>query len=194
MQATPTLEHIVDGCVRARRESQKAFYQRFYGFAMSICMRYCSSHDDAVEVINDGFLKVFRQLASFAPHQQNFEASLMAWMKSIFVHTAIDRYRRNAKFGATAEVNEDHYEEPGTGESAVDRLSFKEIISLVQQLSPVYRTIFNLYVIEGLKHEEIARQLNISVGASKSSLSKARANIQRMLKEKDLISYERRAI
>ena len=194
MQDPVRLGHIVDGCIQAKRESQKTFYQMYYGFAMNICMRYCKSHDDAVETLNDGFLKVFRQLQMFTPRYQDYEASLMAWMKSIFVHTSIDHYRKEHRNQPLQEIREEHDQEEAPYEDALDRMTYKEIIRLVQQLSPVYRTIFNLYVIDGFKHEEIARQLNISVGASKSNLSKARANIQKMIREKDISLYERRAI
>lgn len=194
MHGTTQLEHIVNGCIQAKRESQKTFYQMYYGFAMSICMRYCELHEDAVEVLNDGFLKVFRQLHLFSPKHQDYESSLMAWMKSIFVHTSIDRYRKNHRYQPLQEIREEHNDEPFMHDSALDRMTYKEIIALVQRLSPTYRTIFNLYVIDGYKHEEIAGQLNISVGASKSSLSKARANIQKMIREKDISLYERRAI
>lgn len=194
MAGTTSLEHIIEGCIRAKRESQKSFYQKYYGFSINICMRYCQIQEDAVEVMNDGFLKVFRQLHLFTPKHQDLEASLMAWMKSIFIHTAIDRYRKNNRSHPLQEIRDDHDQEPASSEDAMDRMTYKEIIQLVQQLSPTYRTIFNLYVIDGFKHEEIARQLNISVGASKSSLSKARANIQKMIREKDFSLYERRAI
>lgn len=166
----------------------------YYGFSTAICMRYCSIDEDVVEVVNDGFLKIFRQLHSFSPQHEQYEASLKGWMKSIFIHTAIDHYRKNKKNQFPAEIREDHFQQPDDQESGLDRLSYKEIITLVQRLSPTYRTVFSLYVIDGYKHEEIARQLNISVGASKSNLSKARVNIQKMLKESATKYYEGKAV
>jgi RNA polymerase sigma factor (sigma-70 family) len=186
------LINIVNGCINASRESQKEFYKLYYGFSMSICLRYCDAYDDAMEVVNDGFLKVFKSVSSFNPRNNNYEASLMAWMKSIMVHTAIDHYRKRKYDYLVNDIEEVHYEMSDSTESPIDMMTCKEIMAMLQKLSPVYRTVFNLYVIDGYKHEEIAKQLNISVGTSKSNLSKARANIQKMLKESNLKLYEQR--
>jgi len=186
------LIHIINGCINTSRESQKEFYKLYYGFSMSVCMRYCDTYDDAMEVVNDGFLKIFKSISSFNPRNNNYEASLMAWMKSIMVHTAIDHYRKRKHDYLINDIEETHYEMSDNAESAIDAMTYKEIMAILQKLSPVYRTVFNLYVIDGYKHEEIAEQLNISVGTSKSNLSKARANIQKMLKESNLKLYEQR--
>jgi len=188
------LEHIIHGCIKANRESQKAFYQYFYGFSMAICMRYCNSKDDAMEVVNDGLVKVFRELQWFKPRYDNYEGSLKGWMKSILVNTAIDHFRKNKNKYFTAEIEASHFEMEQSDETAIDKMTYKEIMELVQRLSPVYKTIFNLFVIDGFKHEEIAKQLNISVGTSKSNLSKAKANIQSMLREATIKCYERKAV
>ena len=161
---------------------------------MAICMRYCNSKDDAMEVVNDGFMKVYRELPRFVPRYDNYEASLKGWMKSIMVNTAIDHFRKNNKNYLVSEMEESHFEMEHEGENAIDKMTFKEIMELVNRLSPVYRTIFNLFVLDGFKHEEIASQLNISVGTSKSNLSKAKANIQKMLRESTIKCYERKAV
>jgi len=185
---------IIQGCIQAKRESQKEFYKIFYGFSMAIAMRYCPAQEDAMEVANDGFLKIFRQLHTFEPRHANYEASLKGWMKSILIHTAVDHFRKNNKHPFFSDIPEEHYDDRDVAESSIDRMSYKEIMEIVQRLSPVYRTVFNLYVIDGYKHEEIAKQLNISVGTSKSNLSKAKINIQKMLKEADNPCYERKAV
>ncbi len=151
-------------------------------------------NEDVVEVVNDGFLKIFRQLHAFTPQHGKYDVSLKSWMKSIFIHTAIDHYRRNNKSQFSAEIIEDHFQQEDSDASAIDKMTYKEIIHLVKRLSPHYRAVFNLFVIDGYKHEEIASRLNISVGASKSNLSKARMNIQKMLKEADKYAYERKAV
>ena len=184
------LKHIIQGCVKANRQSQKEFYQLYYGFAMGISMRYCNTHDDAMEVVNDGFLKIFRTLPQFEPRHENFEASLMGWMKSIIINTAIDHFRKNKKSYLVGDIQEEHLDMTDAVATAIDRMSYKEILELVKQLSPGYRAVFSLHVIDGYKHEEIARELHISVGTSKSNLAKARANIQKMLKEANLKFYE----
>ncbi|MEP6712245.1 MAG: sigma-70 family RNA polymerase sigma factor [Ferruginibacter sp.] len=186
------LLHIVHGCVKANRQSQKEFYKFYYGFAKSICMRYCDYPDEVVEIVNDSFLKIFKTIASFNPRYENYEASLIGWMKSIIIHTAIDYFRKSRKNYVIDEIEEMHFEIYDSCETSIDRMSYKEIFELVQKLSPVYRTVFNLYVIDGFKHEEIANQLNISVGTSKSNLAKARVNIQKMLKALNPKLYEQR--
>ena len=193
MQVNEQLIDIVKGCINAGRNSQKEFYKLYYGFAMSICSRYCDSHDEAMEVVNDGMLKVFKSLVKFIPHNHSYEASLMSWIKSIMVHTAIDHYRKQKNEYQFNKLNEVEQEVGEDGEATVGWMTYKEIMLLLQQLSPVYRTVFNLYAIDGFKHEEIAEMLHISVGTSKSNLSKARVNIQKMLKASNHKLYEQRS-
>jgi RNA polymerase sigma factor (sigma-70 family) len=157
-------------------------------------MRYCKSKDDAMEVVNDGFMKVFKELPHFKPKYENYEASLKGWMKRILVNTSIDHFRKNNKNYLVAEIAESHIDVNDLEESAVDKMSYKEIMELVHKLSPVYKTIFNLFVIDGYKHEDIARRLKISVGTSKSNLFKARINIQKMLREAAINSYGQKAV
>jgi len=142
---------------------------------------YCQTNDDALEVVNDGFLKLFKDLKNFKPRYENFEISLNGWIKRIMINTAIDHYRKNKSHYSTVYAGVDVFEMASSESSAIDKLSHKEIIKLVQRLSPSYRIVFSLYVIHGFKHEEIARELNISIGTSKSNLAKARLNIQRMI-------------
>ncbi len=157
-------------------------------------MRYCNSKDDAMEVVNDGFFKIYRELPNFKPAHNNYDASLKGWMKTIFIHTAIDNYRKNKKNYLVGEMEDAHFEMAGEQETAIDKMSYVEIMEMVQRLSPVYRTVFNLFVIDGFKHNEIAAQLRITTGTSKSNLAKARANIQKMISESLIINYEQRAI
>jgi len=147
-----------------------------------------------MEVVNDGFLKIYRELPNFKPAHNNFDASLKGWMKTIFIHTAIDNYRKNKKNYLVGEMEDAHFEMADAQETAIDKMSYVEIIEMVQRLSPVYRTVFNLFVIDGFKHDEIAAQLHITTGTSKSNLAKARANIQKMISESLIRNYEQRAI
>jgi RNA polymerase sigma factor (sigma-70 family) len=183
---------IINGCVKAKRESQRELYKLYYGFATGICMRYCNNQDDAVEIVNDGYLKIFKTIKDFTPRYENIEASLLGWIKKIMVYTAIDHYRKNYKKKLNDEIDDAHFTVTDYNESAIDIMSYKEIIELVQKLSPTYRTVFNLYVLDGYKHEEIAKQLNISVGTSKSNLAKARYNMQKMLQTTNIKLYEQR--
>lgn len=192
MPSRQQLIDIINGCVKAKRESQKELYKLYYGFAIGICMRYCHNQDDAIEIVNDGYLKIFKTINGFSPRHENVEASVMGWVKKIMIYTAIDHYRKNLKNNLIDEINDVHFGLLDFSETSIDMMSYKEIIELVQQLSPTYRTVFSLYVIDGYKHEEIAKQLNISVGTSKSNLAKARINIQKMLKTTNKNLYEQR--
>ena len=189
------LENIISGCVKANRESQKLLYKQYYGFAMGICMRFAGSYMEAEEIVNDGFLKIFKSVANFKILNLHLEAGFAGWMKQIFIYTAIDSYRKNGKIKPEILNEKTCFDLLDSAEVAINKMSYDEIIAMVQNLSPAYRTVFNLYIIDGYKHEEIAAQLDISVGTSKSNLAKARANIQKMLQQQNNKLYEeRRAI
>lgn len=192
MSGINKLEFIIRGCIKADRDSQKQLYQLYYGFSMRICMRYSTNYTEAEEIVNDGFLKIFKKIADFEPSHESFEASFVGWIKKIFMHTAIDNYRRNNKANTIQLLDDNDFEIPENSASPIDNMSFKEILELVQMLSPTYRTVFNLYVLDGCKHDEISKQLHISVGTSKSNLAKARINIQKMLQQKNVKLYEQR--
>ena len=194
MTDRPDLLHIIQGCVKANRDSQKLFYQLHYGYSIGICMRYCTNPDDAAEVVNDGFLKIFRALDAFNPQYTDVEASLKGWMKRIMINTAIDHLRKNRQRFLTAEIFDKHFNMADEMETSIDRMSYNEILSVIQRLSPVYRAVFNLFVIDGYKHEEIAQKLKISVGASKSNLAKARMNLKKLLLTEDIHYYEQKII
>ncbi len=192
MSGKPTLEHIIQGCIKANRDSQKQLYKLYYSFSMGICMRYSTNYTEAEEIVNDSFLKIFKKVADFEPSHQSFEASFVGWIKQIFIHTAIDHYRKNNKAHTISLLDDSHIELTENSASPIDHMSYKEILELVQMLSPTYRTVFNLFVLDGYKHEEISKELNISVGTSKSNLAKARINIQKMLQQKNVKLYEQR--
>jgi RNA polymerase sigma factor (sigma-70 family) len=183
------IKNIVHGCLKLQRESQKQFYTYFYSYAMAICTRYAHNDDDAMEIANDGFLKIFKELSSFEARYEDVEASLKGWMKKIMVNTSIDHFRKYQKYQMNVSIDDKLYHIEDHMETSIDKLSYDEIYKLVQQLSPVYRTVFNLYVIDGYKHEEIAKQLKISVGTSKSNLAKAKINIKKMLLERQTNRY-----
>ena len=194
MTDRPDLLHIIQGCVKANRDSQKFFYQLYYGYSTAICMRYCDCAEDVSEIVNDGFLKIYKALDTFNPQSTDVEASLKGWMKRIMINTAIDHFRKNNKRFLVAEIFDNHLNMADPVETSIDRMAYHEIIAIIQKLSPVYRTVFNLFVIDGFRHEDIAQQLKISVGASKSNLFKARLNIKKLLQEAALNYYEQKFI
>lgn len=185
---------LINGCAKANRDSQREFYKQFYGFAMAVCTRYCSTKDDVLEVVNDSFLKVFNELHRFKPQHQDYEASLKGWMRRIMINTSIDHYRKNKKHHLVVEIDTSHQTTIDVAATSIEKISHKEIMEIIQRLSPVYRTVFNLFVIDGYKHEEIAAMLGISEGTSKSNLSKAKINIQKMLKEAEAKYYGQEAV
>ncbi|MCY7353019.1 MAG: sigma-70 family RNA polymerase sigma factor [Cytophagaceae bacterium] len=170
---------LLEGCRKGDRLSQELLYRQFYGFAMSICLRYTRTREEATEVINDGFMKVFMK-AELYDSSKPFKN----WLARIMVNTALDHYRHHQKHYYHESLDGDAHH-VGVREMATSQLSHQELIGLVQTLSPAYRMVFNLYVMDGYTHEEIAEQLNISVGTSKSNLSRAREHLRSALNKQN---------
>jgi RNA polymerase sigma factor (sigma-70 family) len=165
------VQEIIKGCIEQDRASQYLLYKAFYSYCMAICRRYSLNDYDAADVLNDGFLKVFTHIAKY-----DSTKPFKSWIGRIITNTAIDHYRMNLKFSDHEDVS--MYENIGDTEVVSKDLAYKDLLVLVQSLSPAYRTVFNLYAIDGYSHEEIASLLNISVGTSKSNLFKARQKLQ----------------
>lgn len=177
----------IERCVLNKRESQKKIYTSFYGYAMAVCDRYTNNQDDAVEILNDGFLKIFKEIHRYKPAYSDVVSSFKGWLRKIMVYTAIDHFRKNHKHQFTTELDNGIIQVSAAGEDALDRISYEEIIRSVQELTPGYRTVFNLFVIEGFTHDEISEQLGISTGTSKSNLAKARRQLQKILFQQNQI-------
>ncbi len=173
---------LIQGCKRNDRDSQRLLYQHYYSYALAVCIRYSRSMPVAKEVVNDGFMKVFDKI-----NQYNPDFSFKAWLRRIMINASIDQYRKEIKHAHQPQV--DHafaYSQP----LALNNLTHEELISLVQRLSPAYRTVFNLYAIDGYTHREIAKMLGISEGTSKSNLLKARENLRSMLEVINKMPHE----
>ena len=167
---------IILGCRKRQRSSQHELYKRFYAYGMSITIRYADSEDEAIQVLNDSFMKVFRHIKKY-----HTEKPFKPWFRQIVVNTAINHIRKQEKF--KREVQMDEAKNISTGEDILSRISYQELMGMVQSLTSAYRTVFNMYVIDGFKHEEIAEALGISVGTSKSNLSKARNKLREMIQK-----------
>ena len=152
-------------------------YQHYYAYSMSICIRYSHSVEEAKEIVNDGFLKVFKKI-----NQYEKEPSFKAWLRKIMINTAIDHYRKELKHYYHQDIEMHTMIETNDG-NGLNNLSHAELIALIQQLSPAYRAVFNLYVIDGFTHREISTLLKISDGTSKSNLMKARAVLRKALEK-----------
>lgn len=194
MLSAEELTYHVEGCARNKRESQKAIYNSFYGYAMAICDRYTSSQHDAVEILNDGFLKIFKEIHNYKPLYADVINSFKGWLRKIMIYTAIDRYRKDQKHSLVTQLDNIVYHLPIVSEDAISKLSYDEIIRSIQELSPGYRSVLNLFIVEGYSHEEIANELGISVGTSKSNLSKARLQLHKILFKNKVIQIERNVV
>jgi RNA polymerase sigma-70 factor (ECF subfamily) len=178
------LKEIIAGCIENKRKSQEQLFKLFYGKMMGVCMRYHRDQDDAQEILQLGFIKVFDKLEGY-DHTGSFEG----WMRRIFANTCIDAIRKSKKDPIRTENDEDFVlETENTIEAKEDfeLTSIKAEVAMqaIESLSPAYRTVFNMYVIEEYTHKEIGEILGISEGTSKSNLSKAKMNLKKILKEK----------
>ena len=182
---------LIAGCRQNDRASQKELYEFLKGYAMKICYRYQHNQYQVEEIVNEGFTKFFKNIHQF-DENRHLETSiaLKGWFKRILVNTCIDYYRKNSSYLRGQMLSDESEKIADRGETGIDKLSYKEIIESIRLLSPAYRTVFNLFVIEGMSHEEIGKHLGISVGASKSNLSKARENLRKILTKKaDVKTY-----
>ncbi|SDH02018.1 RNA polymerase sigma factor [Mucilaginibacter sp. P25] len=168
------LHQLINGCVKQDRKSQKMLYKAFYGFSMGICLRYAGNRDEAAEVMNQGFMKVFT-------HIDRFDTSrpFKAWIGRIMMNVSIDYYRANLKMAYTEDLEK--AENVSEGDLTDKNLNYEDLLAMVQQLPQAYRTVFNLFAIDGYSHEEIGEMLNINSGTSKSNLHKARQKLKQMI-------------
>lgn len=178
----PQISSLIEGCCKNDRNSQRDLYHALYDYAMKISFRYVSRQEEAEELTSESFIKLFRNIGQFdGSRGGETEALLKGWFKRIVVNTCIDHLRRIHLKLVSQEVSEENEAFVDVQENGIDKLGYNEIMEAVRRLTPVYRTVFNLFVIEGFSHEEIATLLHISVGASKSNLSKARHNLRKMI-------------
>ena len=171
-----TENDLISGCIAGDRRMQELLYQRFAPKMYAVCLRYANNPDDARDLLQEGFIKVYRNLDKFRK-----EGSFEGWVRRVFVNTAIEHYRRKVNMNSISEREERTPEEGAF--NALDHLAEKDIIQLVQELSPGYRTVFNMYVIEGYSHKEIGEMLGISEGTSKSQLARAKGILQKRVAE-----------
>ncbi len=162
---------LIEGCIRGDRKMQYELYQRFSPKMYGVCLRYAGKVEEAEDILQEGFIKVFNKISTFRG-----EGSFEGWVRRIFVNTAIEHFRKKTYLQPITDLEESMLE--GKYLSVLDSLAEKDIIQLVQQLSPGYRTVFNMYVIEGYTHRQIGDALNISEGTSKSQLSRAKMILQ----------------
>lgn len=171
-----TENDLINGCIGGDRRMQEELYRRFSPKMYGVCLRYAANTEEAEDILQEGFIKVFKKLTSFRG-----DGSFEGWIRRIFVNTAIEHFRRKRYLQPVTDKEENTIE--GKYLSVLDEMAERDILALVQQLSPGYRTVFNMYVVEGYSHKEIAEILGISEGTSKSQLSRAKLILQDMVEE-----------
>jgi RNA polymerase sigma factor (sigma-70 family) len=169
------LQELIRGCLIKNRSCQQKIYNIYSPAMMALCLRYSKNREEAEEVLQDGFLQVYKCISQF-----NDKGSFEGWVRKIMVNSALMRFRGKAnRYNQISLVEEQFF--LNTESDLVDRTGEKELIRLIQKLPPACRMVFNLYVFEGKKHREIAVLLNITEGTSKSNLYDARKILQRQL-------------
>ncbi len=170
------LQEVIKRCMKGDRKAQERLFKVSYPLSLSVCRRYTLDLEEAQSVVNEGMLKVFRELDQYSP-----EFPFGGWLRRIMVNSAIDNYRRIKRYQQRFPEIKDEadFSAPSFDENILDKISADELLRLVQELSPAYQMVFSLYAVEGYTHREIAEKLGISEGTSKSNYAKARAKLQK---------------
>ncbi len=175
-------EQLVKKCLEKDVLAQKMLFDSFSRKMMGVCLRYFKDADDAQDALQIGFVKVFEKL-----HLFNNEGSLEGWIRKVVINTALDQIRKNKKFEDNVDLSKIDFQLPTENENALDKISTNDLLKIIQQMPTGFRTVFNLYAIEGYSHQEIADQLNISVNTSKSQYSRARVYLQKILIQEKIV-------
>jgi RNA polymerase sigma factor (sigma-70 family) len=166
---------LIEGCSKGSRNHQRALYERYSALMMGVCMRYAANEEEAEDILQDGFVTVFGKINTFAGRGE-----LGAWMRKVFLNTALMAYRKNKARLLQTDVDTLSYS-LDSGEDLFAKVAAQDLMYMIQQLPTGARVIFNLYAVEGHEHHEIAEQLGISVGTSKSQYSRARQLLREMI-------------
>jgi RNA polymerase sigma factor (sigma-70 family) len=179
-----TINELIKRCKAGERKAQELLYKQFASKMLGVCFRYATDRMEAEDMLQNGFIKVFQKIADFRD-----EGSFEGWIRRIMVHSSIEYYRKHNKMIQLVDI-EDVALEPSVNPLATANLAAKDLMVLIQRLSPGYRIVFNLYAIEGYSHKEIAAITGISEGASKSQLSRARTVLKEQIIKMEGEKYE----
>jgi RNA polymerase sigma factor (sigma-70 family) len=175
---------IIRGCISGSEKHQRLLYEQYRGFALKVAFRYIYTLEKATDVVNDSFVKLFNHFHSFRPGADaDNEKILMGWLKKIVINTSIDCLRKEQMLPEIGGIPESGFEIADNAGNADQQALYRDLIILVKQLPPSYRLAFNLYVIDGYSHAEIASIMGTSISNSKSNLSRARAILQNGVKK-----------
>jgi RNA polymerase sigma-70 factor (ECF subfamily) len=172
-----TEEEIIGQCKTGSLKYQELLYKQFYGYAMGISLRYSLNRDDAMEVVNDAFIKVFNAINNF-----NSDKPFKPWLRTILVNTAIDRRRKDLKFQLNVELENAM---PAISVNGIETLNVQDILKLMNELPPIQMTIFNLYEVDGYSHDEIGQLLAIPVSSSRVYLSRAKEKLRNVIRSEE---------
>jgi RNA polymerase sigma-70 factor (ECF subfamily) len=164
---------LIRACINGDRCSQSRLYEQFAPKMLGVCMRYAKNREEAEEILQEGFVKVFKSLPGF-----KFSGSFEGWIRKIMVYSAIQQFRSKGSLHIVVDIDSIQAGEIAN-EEIISALQKKELLKMVQGLPPAYRLVFNLYVFEGMKHREIAESLGISEGTSKSNFFDAKLILQK---------------
>ncbi|HEY0030348.1 MAG TPA: RNA polymerase sigma factor [Bacteroidia bacterium] len=170
-----TDEQIVKGCIEKNAIAQKHLYEKHVRKMMGVCLRYCDNHEEAEDVVQNGFISVFENIESYKG-----TGSLEGWIRKIMVNTALTNIRKNKKLKQNVELDSVEFMLPSTTYTN-DSFAAKDLLKIIQTLPVGFKTVFNLYAIEGYSHREIGEMLGISEGTSKSQYSRAKSHLQKIL-------------
>lgn len=179
-------DQLIEKCLAGDRFAQKHFFEFHSKRMMGVCLRYSSSTDEAQDVLQVGFVKVFEKLNTFKQ-----KGSLEGWIKKIIVNTALDNIRKNKRNNEHIEIEKIDFQLNNNEENGFDALNAKDLLTIIQKLPIGFRTVFNMYAIEGYSHKEIAEELNISINTSKSQYSRAKQHLQHLLLKENIIKIEK---
>jgi len=178
-------EILVRECIGGNRQYQEMLYKKFCWKMMGVCLRYSKNKEEAEDFLQDGFVKVFTQLKSYKG-----KGALEGWIRRIIVNTILDALRKKSLMFKVVDIEEAHDEI--RAEDLLSEISIHDLVKLIQELAPGYRTVFNLYAVEGYAHKEIAAQLGISEGTSKSQFAMARKVLREKINEQSKEISEKR--
>ena len=179
------LDEIIKGCVAGKSEAQEALYRKYSGKLFGICLRYTKDYSAAEDVLQEGFIKILTNLSSYKG-----TGAFEGWMRRVVINTALERFRKQFQMYSITEVNESDI---GLKyENILENINAKDLLELIKELPPAYKMVFNLYAIDGYSHKEIGDKLNISIGTSKSNLSRARKILQSKVEEYFTLPEEKR--
>lgn len=176
------IDTLVNKCKAGERKAQEMLYKQFAAKMLGVCMRYATDRMEAEDMLQNGFIRVFQKMNDYRG-----EGSFEGWVRRIMVHSSIEYYRKHHKMMQAVDM--DAADEPSVNPMAMANLDAKDLIALIQQLAPGYRMVFNLYAIEGYSHKEIGEIMNITEGASKSQLSRARTILKEQVLKTSNKSY-----